>query len=455
MEISIQTNRSFMPSVKKLLKLLLCQSYLGPKSGQPLVFPLGLSYLASMVKEKHEVFCWDPNVSENPMKELTTLLLKVEPDVVGVSFRNIDSIFSFNRRSYYDPFVSMIRVIRENAPSCVLIVGGYGFSLFAEEIMNRNPEIDIGLVSEGELAFAELMENLGHPENVKNLIIRKGGKLFFTGRSAWANFGLLPFPSREFFDIEKYLGSPYSFGVNTSRGCGYGCIFCPIKVIMGDSFRLRSPKNVVDEIEVLINHFGITSFNFADELFIPPDHSRGICREIIKRKLDITWQAAFHPLFINKPLMEEAVRAGCTLFDFSPDGASNNALRFLGKNFSVDHVDKTIALASKMEGANVAYSFFYDLPNYNDEHVKGLMRLIPKMMVILRSKLRFISLTKLRIYPYTQVYEIAMKEGKIDALTDLIYPVFYESSASPNLANSLVTALWGSSILFRKVFQKK
>ena len=441
--------------MKTRLKVLLCQSYLGPKSGQPLVFPLGLSYLASMIKEKHEVFGWDPNVSEDPMKELAALLSKVNPDVVGVSLRNIDSIFSFNKRSYYDPFVSMIRVIRENAPSCILVVGGYGFSLFAKEIMNRNPAIDIGLVFEGELAFAELLENLDHPENVKNLIIRKGGKPLFTGRREWANFNLLPFPSREFFDIEKYLQAPYSFGVNTSRGCGYDCIFCPIKDVMGVSLRLRSPEKVVDEIEVLVNDFGVTSFNFADELFLPLTHSRGICREIIKRKLDITWQAAFHPLFINKPFMEEALKAGCTLFDFSPDGASNNALRFLGKNYSIDYVDKTVALASKMEGANVAYSFLYDLPKYNDDHVKGLMRLIPKMMIALRSKLLFISLTKLRIYPYTQICKIAMKEGKINAQTDLIYPTFYESNSSPNLANSLVSALWGSSILFRKVFQKK
>jgi len=407
-----------------------------------------------MVKEKHEVFCWDPNVSEDPMRELSDLLLKVRPDLVGVSLRNIDSIFSFNRRSYYNPFVSMIRVIRESAPSCVLVVGGFGFSLFAEEIMNRNVEIDVGLVSEGEFAFAELLENLDHPERVRNLIVRRGSGLFLTGRREWANLDLLPFPSREFFDIEKYLEAPYSFGVNTNRGCSYGCIFCPIKVMMGDSFRLRSPEKVVDEIEILVNDVGVSSFNFADELFIPLDHSRGICREIIRRKLDITWQAAFHPLFMNKPVMEESLKAGCTLFDFSPDGASSNALRSLGKNYSIDHVDKTVALASKMEGANVAYSFLYDLPAFNSEHVKGLMRLIPKMMVALRSKLRFVSLTKLRIYPYTQICEIAIREGKIDARTDLIYPTFYESDSSPNLANFLVDTMRGTSILIGKAFQR-
>ena len=319
------------------MKALLCQSYLGARSGQPLVFPLGLSYLASLAKEKHEVHCWDPNVALDPMKELATLIRKLNPDVVAVSLRNIDSIFSFAKRSYYDPFILMIKTIRENAPACKVVVGGFGFSLFAEEIMKRNSEIDIGLVFEGELSFVELLENLNHPERVKNLIVRKKDKLFFTGKREWTDPDLLPFPSREFFDLKKYKDQQYSMGVNTSRGCGYNCVFCPIKVIMGDSFRLRSPKNVVDEIETLVNDYGVSSLNFADELFNSPlDHARTICKEIIERKIDISWQAAFAPAFINKPFMKEALKAGCTLFDFSPDGASNNALMFLGKNFTMD-----------------------------------------------------------------------------------------------------------------------
>ncbi len=157
------------------MKVLLCQSYLGVRSGEPLVFPLGLSYLASLVKEKHELHCWDPNVSENPMRELPGIITKINPDVVGISLRNIDSVFSFNKRSYYSPFVSMIRIIRENAPSCKLVVGGTGFSIFAEEIMNKNPDVDLGIVSEGECSFAELLENLDHPERVKKSLRKKRG----------------------------------------------------------------------------------------------------------------------------------------------------------------------------------------------------------------------------------------------------------------------------------------
>jgi len=83
------------------MKIFLCESYLGPNSGEPLAFPLGLAYIASMVKEKHEVYGWDPNVAENPLQEFPRILKKINPDIVGLSLRNIDSLFSFNVRSYY------------------------------------------------------------------------------------------------------------------------------------------------------------------------------------------------------------------------------------------------------------------------------------------------------------------------------------------------------------------
>ena len=88
--------------------------------------------------------------------------------------------------------------------------------------------------------------------------------------------------------------------MQSKRGCVFGCIFCPSRSIWGCSFRLRSPKKVADEIEMLVNDFGITSFSFAESVFNSPiDYSRKLCQEIINRKLDVKWAAAFNPAFIN------------------------------------------------------------------------------------------------------------------------------------------------------------
>lgn len=436
----------------QVLKILLCQSYLGQKSGEPRVFPLGLSYLASLIKDEHELYCYDPNVAQDPLRELSALINKINPDVVGLSLRNIDSSFSYAIRSYYPSFVSQLKVIRENAPSCKLVVGGTGFSLFAEEIMKRNSEIDMGIMFEGEVPFAELLKNFDNPERIKNLIFRKNGKLVFTGKREWIDPDCLPFPSRELFEMKEYLKYPFSIGVSSNRGCGMNCIYCPVKFIMGGFFRLRSPKKVVDEIQLLNTNFGVNDFFFTDELFCCTlDHARAICKEIIKRKLDIRWRAEFNPAYLNLLLMEESVKAGCDLFNFSLDGASNNSLNFLGKNFDVNSIKKTINLTRQVDGANIGFSFLYDLPKHNAEHTLGLVSLIPKAQFVLGRKLRYVSLSRMRIYPYTSLCKKALEEGKISENTDLLNPTYYTSNSLSNPSNFFPNILRYSSFLFDKI----
>ena len=436
------------------MRVLLCQSYLGAGSSEPQVFPLGLAYLASMIMEKHDLQCFDPNTSEDPFLELRNIFEKLRPDVVGVSLRNVDSVFSFNKRSYYNPFVEIIRTVRKEAPHAKLIVGGTGFSIFAKEIMKKNPEIDVGVVSEGEKTFSDLLENINEPQKVKNLIIRKNDSLLSTGKQELLNFENLPAPSREQFELKKYSEQPFAVGVQSKRGCVFGCIFCPSQSVWGCSFRLRSPKKVVDEIEDLINRLGISSISFAESVFNSPiDYSRKICQEIIDRKLHVSWAAAFNPAFINLESMKEAAKAGCELFSFSPDGASNRSLRLLGKNFDLASVDRTIALTKKIDGVNVGYSFLYDLPFFNGEHVLGLVRLMLKMKS-LGSKLSFLSLSKIRVFPRTLIYEIALNQGKISQNTNLLNPTFYESGSGLNPANFIPTALRDSIIVFHE-FERK
>lgn len=381
------------------------------------------------------------------MKELSSILDKFNPDVVGVSFRNLDSIFSSRKRSYYPPFVSLIRSIKEKAPSSKIVVGGAGFSAFSKIIMEKNSEIDFGIVSEGEYVFSELLENLDHPERVKNLVFRKNGKVVFTERAELIDFNCQPQPSREIFELWRYKNEPVAMGIQSKRGCGFECIYCLHRFIMGRNYRLRSPKKVVDEIEELVTEHGIQNFYFADPVFnFPFNHGQKICSEIIKRKLDISWEAAFRPDFINARYMETAIKAGCRLFDFSPDGASNGALRALGKNLTVNHIEKTIDLTQRIENACVAYEFVYDLPSNNAEHIVGLMRLFPKIMLIANTKLRYLTLTKMRIFPGTPLYEIALKEGKIRDESDLLYPVHYEAPSSDILPKLAL----GSAFLFQK-----
>jgi len=418
------------------LRVFLCQSYLGPETSVArVVFPIGLAYIASRIKHKHEVYCYDPNVADNPEKEYPELLEKIAPDVVGLSLRNVDSAVSSSSNWYYPRFVSMLKTIKKKTPASKIIVGGAGFSLFAKEIIRRNPEIDFGIMFEGEESFDRLLSDLDHPHRVNNLVFQKNGKVFFTERRD-TDFKSPFLPARELFDIPKYRKKKFSMNVVSKRGCEFNCIFCPNAFLAGYSYRLRSPKSVVHEVEVMKNEFDVETFRFADPTFnCPFEQARGICQELKNRKVEVAWTADFHAAYINEPFMREAVESNCSWFNFSPDGASDNALAALKKDMTVGHIKKTMTLAKQIEGASVSYGFLYNLPAYNKEHVAGLFRLVPKMVHYLGQKLAGVYFTKIRVYPHSKIYDQAVNEGLITQETDILKPVYYPGAAACSMEN--------------------
>jgi hypothetical protein len=123
----------------------------------------------------------------------------------------------------------------------------------------------------------------------------------------------------------------------------------------------------------------------------------------------------------------------------------------LGKNFGVQQVKKTFELARKTEGANVGYSFLYDLPFHNQENTLGLLSMVSKMMSLCGMKVRYVTFSKIRIYPRTKFYQIALEQGKIDVNTNLLYPTYYTSSSTVKVANFLTQALRDVVRLYIKV----
>lgn len=402
---------------------------MGEAAKEPVCFPLGLAYLASTVND-HQLLTFDPNIALDPMIRLRKMLERENPDVVAVSLRNVDSVISFGIRSYYEPFVHMLKAIRNSAPEVKIIVGGAGFSIFAEEIMESNPEIDIGVVGEAELIFSKLIENLNHADRIKGLWVRTGKDLFFTGRAPLPNFDRIPTPSWELFDLEKYKESHFSMGIQSKRGCVFGCIYCLNRHLQGNHYRANSPRKVVDEIENLVDNFGIDEFYFVDPVFNSPvEHSRKICEETLRRKLETKWIACFREDMVNFQTMNQAVKAGCELFDFSPDGASNESLRVLGKNIAISHVEKSCKLVASLEGISVNYNFLYDLPSANKEHFKGFLHLLPRISIACGGRVTF-SLSRIRIYPHTRIFDTALQDGRILPGQNMIKPVYYTGPSS-------------------------
>jgi radical SAM superfamily enzyme YgiQ (UPF0313 family) len=93
--------------------------------------------------------------------------------------------------------------------------------------------------------------------------------------------------------------------IETKRGCGEKCIYCPEPLVKGRKCRMRQPEYVVDEIQSLLQS-GVAHFHTCDSEFnLPIEHAKMVCREIIKRGLGdkIQWYVYASPTPFSEELM--------------------------------------------------------------------------------------------------------------------------------------------------------
>ncbi len=411
------------------MKVLLIQSPLVKKGNSVnYAFPLGLASLAGALKDI-ELTVFDPNASENPFGAIEQTIAKTAPDVIGLSLRNIDTALSSDVHSYLDAFTQTVETADANRGSAKLVVGGTGFSIFPIEIMQRFPQLDFGLFLEGENSFPQLLKNLDCPNNVKGIYYRSGKEVRFTGKADPVDFAELDAPPRELngINLDWYKNTPHSFGVQTKRGCAFRCAYCTYPYLQGNSVRVRSPKKIVDEIENLVNNYGVKSIFFADTIFnYPFEHSRQVCQEITRRKIKVEWGAWYRENYINKQFLLEAQEAGCVCFEFSPDGTSQQALDALHKDITVQDIKRTAELMHEIGDIKVNYNFLRNVPGENLKSVSSFHRLLPWLLAKNRKQIGFVGFNSIRIYPHTAIYETALQQGFITADQDLIKPTFYD-----------------------------
>lgn len=407
------------------MRVLLIQSY--TMIDEAPLFPLGLSYIAGSLKG-HEVDIFDMNLEEEPYQALEKKIYDFNPDIVGLSIRNIKVARPGSHLSCFEPHELTIKLIKKLRPHTPLMLGGSAFSLYAEEIMCRVPSIDMGVLGEGEDVVPELLDNLSNPENVKGLYLRNGDSIVFTGRRDWLKFEDIPAPRRDICKIDRYKVDPTSIGVQTKRGCILQCLHCSDSYLVGKTLRLRSPQKVVDEIDELASLYNVEEIMFADQVFnIPLEHAMEICNEIIKRGIKIKWTAWFNEKYITEEFLNLCKKSGCTMISFSPDSVSDNILKKLHKNITTRDIENAYRIARRCQ-IPVSFNFMVNAPGEN------LFSLIKLLTFLLKAKFhlgRFLKLhglfiVPIRIYPHTEILSLAVREGLLKEETDLIEAVFYD-----------------------------
>jgi radical SAM superfamily enzyme YgiQ (UPF0313 family) len=406
-----------------------------------MVPPIGEAYLAAYLSSKgHNIKILDLTLSNNFKADVEEAIYNFNPEVIGVSIRNIDSTTYPGNLFFYLPVKKVVEFIKEIAePEISVILGGAGFSIFSEEIL-RDLNHDIGVFGEGEYVFQEILKKVKNDEDIREIergicFITEDGQ--YHQKPPWIvkNLDDLPFPERELIDNEAYLIDPlYDSGpvwanVQTKRGCSKNCIYCSYKYIEGPSVRYRSSELIAKELDFIRNNINIKNIFFVDSLFnLNYTYTKRVCQEIIDHNIDVLWGANYAPStkFIDLlPLMKES---GATHLASGFESLSGEMLKNMKKGRNPNDAILTSEKCSELEIEQLIHMIvggpgetletvrasFDQLENLHNHNGHAWQGDGDVMMFV-----------GLRIYPHTELQTIAEQQGVIQAGENLLTPKFY------------------------------
>lgn len=177
--------------------------------------------------------------------------------------------------------------------------------------------MDFAVRKEPELTVVELVKAIAARatdfSDIKGLSWKHldGDVIHNEDRPPIEDLDLLPFPARHRLDgFEKM--PPHCFqGIYGSRGCPFDCIFCGCHTSWGYKPRLRSAKNMVDEIEHVYRRHSTRYFYLCDDIFfINKDRAREFCHLLLERKLPVYWSAQTRAEMVDDETLALMKKAG-------------------------------------------------------------------------------------------------------------------------------------------------
>jgi radical SAM superfamily enzyme YgiQ (UPF0313 family) len=397
------------------------------------VFPIGAAYMAAVAeKHGHRVDTLDLCFLDTLRPTLDEKIRACDPQVVGISLRNLDSSSYPQNTSYIDDYQRLITAVR-GLTSAPIVLGGAGFTITPQTILEYLGA-DVGVVGEGEMAFPWILQQLagGQPlASTPEFICEPvNGGVCVSSVTRIKQLDVTGVPMRQRFDMQRYYERGGALNIQTKRGCYFECVFCSYPLIEGSKVRMRTATAVVDEIQAMRAEFGIRHWFFVDNIFnMPIRHAKDVCAEIIARALDVEWSAYLNPKFMDAELCDLMARSGCKAIEFGTDSGAPAMIENLKKEFSVDDLRHASALCHQYR-LKFCHSLIFGGPGETAQTVTETLDLMDEL-----KPTAVIAFTGIRVLPGTGMVDIALRDGQIDPDDNLLYPKFY---ISPNLRDELI-----------------
>lgn len=374
--------------------------------------PLALGILAQILRKSHEV-------------EILDCLLR---DLGPEGLRSIGKSFDIAGITLFTKDLAVCReylgVLKESNPAVITILGGPHPSALPVETLGFFGELcDFVIAGEAETALPGLIDGISEgnlrPETVEGLCYREGDRVVVNDRIypepldnyrvAWDLIPPASYPRAPHGAIFKqYPVAP----IITSRGCPYGCLFCAGHKVTGKKIRRRSIPNVLDEIRLLREVYGVKEIHIEDDNFTADKrYVMEFCREIGRQFPGLSWVCPNGVRIdtLDREMLEAMKETGCYSLSFGLESGNDDILGAMGKKLTVAALRDKIELVDRI-GLDTIGFFILGFPGETRRHIENTISFA------LSLPLKRATFATFQPFPGTDIFDRLIRDGtlKID-----------------------------------------
>ncbi|MBN2054418.1 B12-binding domain-containing radical SAM protein [bacterium] len=377
--------------------------------------PLGLGYLATAVRARHDVRIMDCLKDHVDLDGFARHLKTHRYDLLGFQCYTMDL-----------PFIkAAVALARSHQPAAAVVLGGPHPSSDPAATMQRfRAEVDYIFLGEAEIGFARLLDLLengsGDPAAIPGLGWWRDGKPVVNQPVRPESLDDLGMPAWDLIRPEEY--PPAQHGaffkrfpiapILTSRGCPFQCVFCAGRNITGLRHRRRSIQHIIEEMRLLIDAHGIKELLIIDDNFsFNRRHAKALLRKILEEGLEFTWAT---PNGVRMETLDDELvglmkATGLYLVSLGIESGSDRVLRSIRKNFNQVTIATTMRMLRRHD-IPVAGFFVMGFPGESRAEIEKTIRLALRLDLVRANFFTFLP------FPGTESYRALLASGELEAV---------------------------------------
>lgn len=339
--------------------------------------PLALLAIGSYLdKEKYNVVIIDGRLEKDPLPRISETLQQN-----GVCF----AVSVLTGRPIKDA-LEISKAVKQKFPDIPVVWGGWHPSLFPEETL-ADEAIDIVVKGQGEITFANLLDNLVEKKSIQNihgLGLKHDGRIVINPDRHMADINSFPPFDYSLINVPAYvsLSGRKQLDYVSSQGCRFRCAFCADPAMYKRGWHGFSPERIGNEIEELWKEYRFEHVHFQDETFFTnAKRVKGVAEEFISRKLPITWfgtMRADQGVRLPDEIWQLCKRSGLEKIMIGMESGTQEMLDWMQKDIKMEHIFETAERCLENKIA-INFSVIVGFPGESEHSVMQTLEVIKRL----------------------------------------------------------------------------